>query len=27
VQDVVVARYAIDQATTRGIGTRLDLLA
>jgi ornithine cyclodeaminase len=25
VQDVVVARYAIDQATTRGIGTRLDL--
>ncbi len=27
VQDVVVARYAVDQATLRGIGTSLDLLA
>jgi ornithine cyclodeaminase len=27
VQDVVVARYAVDQATARGIGTSLDLLA
>lgn len=27
VQDVVVARYAVDQAALRGIGTTLDLLA
>jgi ornithine cyclodeaminase len=27
VQDVVVARYAVDQAALRGIGTSLDLLA
>lgn len=27
VQDVVVARYAVDQATARGVGVALDLLA